>query len=354
MDSRTALIRICTFLGGLYFFLHFILSDALLDGIGIKDAHSAISNGFIVIGAMAIGLGVINLLIGHGSHVVFRKRGWAFSALLLSSLFFTLGVTTNQWLTSRAVSQYVQKIHVLGEFASRIIEDAESDTAQKSYVPSGLLPPLDVRIKALERYAHEIVATVHDVAFQQSSESTGAYASLLVELQEGERALLEEVNKIKKLEWSILTEEHKTILGQISKRAGQYAVSYSIARRNDVERGITSKLYNFLYAGLFENLGAAMFALLGVYIAAAAFRAFRIRSFESTLMMVAALVVMLGQISFGRMLSEDMPAIRQWLLEVPNSAVFRAIRFGAAVAGLMLAIRMWFSIETSRSSVGRK
>lgn len=350
MDSRTALIRICTFLGGLYFFLHFILSDTVLDGIGIKDAHSSISNGFIVIGAMAIGLGVINLLIGHGSHVVFRKQGWLFSALLLGSLFFTLGVTTNQWLVNRAVSKDVQTIHVLGEFASRIKDDAESINAEKSYAPSGVIPSLDVRVKALERYTHEIVARVHGRMALPSEEPSGPYAVLLAELQEAEQSLLKEVDTINNLVWSSLTEENKAILERISRRAGQYAVSYSIVRRNEVARGLTSKLYNFLYTGLFENLGAAMFALLGVYIAAAAFRAFRIRSFESTLMMVAALVVMLGQISFGRMLYEHMPAIRQWLLEVPNSAVFRAIRFGAAVAGLMLAIRMWFSIESSRSS----
>jgi hypothetical protein len=97
-----------------------------------------------------------------------------------------------------------------------------------------------------------------------------------------------------------------------------------------------------------------MFALLGVYIAAAAYRAFRIRSLESALMMGAALVVMLGQISFGRMISEDLPQLRQWLLEVPNSAAFRAIRLGAGVAGLMLAIRMWLSIESSSFSSERK
>jgi hypothetical protein len=96
-----------------------------------------------------------------------------------------------------------------------------------------------------------------------------------------------------------------------------------------------------------------MFALLGVYIAAAAYRAFRIQSVESALMMTAALVVMLGQISFGKMLYSEMPAIRQWLLEVPNSAAFRAIRLGAGVAGLMLSIRMWLSIE-SRKGGGHK
>jgi hypothetical protein len=67
-------------------------------------------------------------------------------------------------------------------------------------------------------------------------------------------------------------------------------------------------------------------------------------------MMTAAVIVMLGQISFGRLVYEDMPAIRQWLLEVPNSAAFRAIRLGAGVAGLLLAIRMWLSIESSPGS----
>jgi hypothetical protein len=97
-----------------------------------------------------------------------------------------------------------------------------------------------------------------------------------------------------------------------------------------------------------------MFALLGVYIAAAAYRAFRIRTVESALMMTAAVVVMLGQISFGKEIYEGMPSIRQWLLEVPNSAAFRAIRLGAGIAGLMLAIRMWLSIESSSFSSEKK
>jgi hypothetical protein len=93
-----------------------------------------------------------------------------------------------------------------------------------------------------------------------------------------------------------------------------------------------------------------MFALLGVYIGAAAYRAFRVRSLESGLMMATAVLVMLGQISFGESQAAragvSLQDIRQWLLEVPNSAAFRAIRLGAGVAGLMLAIRMWLSIES--------
>ena len=84
--------------------------------------------------------------------------------------------------------------------------------------------------------------------------------------------------------------------------------------------------------------------------AAAAYRAFRIRSYESALMMTAALIVMCGQMSFTLRIYEGFSVWRDWLMNVPNTAAFRAIRIGAAVAGLVLAFRMWFSIESQSFS----
>ena len=91
-----------------------------------------------------------------------------------------------------------------------------------------------------------------------------------------------------------------------------------------------------------------MFALLAFYVASAAYRAFRIRSLESALMMLAAILVMLGQIPFGLWISDDLPLVRLWLLEVPNSAAFRAIAIGSGVAGLIMAFRMWLSLEADK------
>ena len=90
-----------------------------------------------------------------------------------------------------------------------------------------------------------------------------------------------------------------------------------------------------------------MFSLLGFYIAAAAYRAFRISSFEALLMMSAAVIVMLGQIPFGALISEYFPELRLWLLKFPSAGAFRAIKIGALIAGLGMAFRMWFSIESS-------
>jgi hypothetical protein len=181
------------------------------------------------------------------------------------------------------------------------------------------VPPFEVRIEKLRGAAEQELA--HLVVGGVSKEIGEQIDALLVSLKQQTLQLDALSNKFEELSTSV----------------GQYAILES-------EKTYAHKAYQFLFDGLFTPLSAAMFSLLSVYIAAAAFRAFRIRSFEASLMMVTAVIVMLGQTSFGTAIYEGMPAIRQWLMEVPNSAAFRAIRIGAAIAGLVMAVRVWLSI----------
>ena len=71
VNVRTRLIKLVTFLGGIYFFLEFVLPGTVF-GVKIDTYHDQISNGFITIGAMAAGLGLINLIMQHGSKIIFR------------------------------------------------------------------------------------------------------------------------------------------------------------------------------------------------------------------------------------------------------------------------------------------
>jgi hypothetical protein len=332
------LIRIFTFLGGIYFFLYFVLPESVLTTYGVKAHHEQISNGFIAIGAMALGLGLFNIIRGHGASVVFRRAGWSTSLALLVGLFATVVVTSAQWVASIRVSREVRAVQILGEFAAKLA--GEEGTA-----PS---------------WNHDQIEALYRVGAERS-ETIGK------ELEESARASLPEAQVVlagevrsalatfgESLEAIRASEVNRATLVSCSKAASSLASAYSILRRFQSETTVTQSLYNLLYDGLFNQLGSAMFALLGVYIAAAAYRAFRVQTFESALMMTAAVVVMLGQISFGRALYEGMSDIRQWLLEVPNSAAFRAIRLGAGVAGLMLAIRMWLSIESASFSSEKK
>lgn len=342
-------MRIFTFLGGVYFFLYFVLPESAVTAIGMKAHHEQISNGFIVIGAMAVGLGIFNIVRAHGSRVVFQRPGWFNSFALLVGLSAIISATAVQWIESTRNSRDIRSVQVLGEFATRIADDARTPPTDR------VVPPLPERIAVLLRYGDDRASLIEShTNISVEAGTNGATSVLVGEVRERLVATRVKLGELRAASWERLTEDNAALLTQFSQDAAKLASSYSIIKRSHDAHSTSQKVYDFLFDGLFNQLGSAMFALLGVYIAAAAYRAFRVRTVESGLMMMAAVIVMLGQISFGKEIYENMPSLRQWLLEVPNSAAFRAIRLGAGVAGLMLAIRMWLSIESKSFSSGRK
>jgi hypothetical protein len=103
-NYRTTIIRIFTFLGGIYFVVHFFTPE-ILEGIGIIKYHDDITLGFGVIGMSAIGLGLINIFIVHGSRIMFRKKDWQYSATLIIGLFLMMAVGTLDWREDLLVSK---------------------------------------------------------------------------------------------------------------------------------------------------------------------------------------------------------------------------------------------------------
>ena len=121
-------------------------------------------------------------------------------------------------------------------------------------------------------------------------------------------------------------------------------------------------MFNFLFKGGLSNLGSATFSIIAFYIASAAYRAFRLRSVEAVLLMAAALIVMVGSVSFGTALtagihpklsdgSENPWAnlrienIAQWLLMEVNTPAQRGILFGLTLGLLATSLRYWLSLE---------
>jgi len=114
--------------------------------------------------------------------------------------------------------------------------------------------------------------------------------------------------------------------------------------------------YEIIFNGVFMPLQAATFSLLAFYIASAAYRAFRIRTAESALMMAAAFIVMLGQVPIGAWLTSSLPttgaasffrleALGEWIMAWLNTPAQRGIVFGIAVGGLAMSLRIWLSLE---------
>ena len=111
--------------------------------------------------------------------------------------------------------------------------------------------------------------------------------------------------------------------------------------------------FTWLYDRLYSPMSATMFALLAFFIASAAFRAFRIRTLEAGLLAVAALIVMIGRVPIGQVLTNalptglQLPAIQEWIMNVPQNAAKRAILIGAALGVMATGLRVILGIERS-------
>ena len=89
--------------------------------------------------------------------------------------------------------------------------------------------------------------------------------------------------------------------------------------------------------------------LVSLFITSAAYRAFRARNAETTVLLVAAVIVMLGDTPLGS-LWPPLGAFTGWLIRTPVTGAYRAIQMGATLGALAMALRIVFGIE--RTHVG--
>ncbi len=110
------------------------------------------------------------------------------------------------------------------------------------------------------------------------------------------------------------------------------------------------------YEYAFKPLQATTFALLAFYIASAAFRAFRAKNLEATLLLGTAFIILLGRTFAGVVLTDWMPQqlhglrieeLTVYIMDVFNTAGNRAIVIGIALGVASTSLKVIMGVDRS-------
>lgn len=125
---------------------------------------------------------------------------------------------------------------------------------------------------------------------------------------------------------------------------------------------------DLLFNGLLQQMDAAMFSVIAFYILSAAYRAFRIRSVEATILLATALIVIFslmgivqyewdshikqlpGATTGGIFSNFTLTEIYNWIRENVQTPAIRGIDFGVGIGALAMGLRLWLSLERGGAS----
>jgi len=105
--------------------------------------------------------------------------------------------------------------------------------------------------------------------------------------------------------------------------------------------------FSFIYKFIYNPLQATMFSMLAFYVASAAFRAFRVKTFEATLLLASGFLVMLGRVPIGAKLWSGFPVIQSYIMNIGAVAGMRAIMIGVTLGAVSMSVKIIFGLERS-------
>ncbi len=110
--------------------------------------------------------------------------------------------------------------------------------------------------------------------------------------------------------------------------------------------------FTWAFSNLQVPLQSTMFSLLAFFVASAAYRGFRARSWAAGVLLLSAAIVILGRVPVGAQLISGLPQAAEWVLNVPSMAARRGILIGIGLGAIATSLRVILGIE--RTYLGKE
>jgi hypothetical protein len=112
-----------------------------------------------------------------------------------------------------------------------------------------------------------------------------------------------------------------------------------VGRAINLQDSVTDWIFQYVY----QPLSATLFSLLAFLMVSAAVRALRIGNVESTLLMIGALIVLLGQIALQPF--SGLQELARWFQTYPVLGVLRGVLIGSALGAIATSMRYILGVD---------
>lgn len=116
--------------------------------------------------------------------------------------------------------------------------------------------------------------------------------------------------------------------------------------------GTKSAIFDFIFRSMYTPLAAVFYAMTAFHLASASYRAFRAKNAQAVALLVAGVLLMLGNAPVGEKIWIQFPKIASWITNVVNLAGSRGILISTAVGTVGAGLRILAGIDRSHLGSG--
>jgi hypothetical protein len=107
-----------------------------------------------------------------------------------------------------------------------------------------------------------------------------------------------------------------------------------------------SPAFTWIYNNAYGPLGSTQYSMLTFFISSAAFRSFRAKNIEATILLVTGTFVMLTNAPFGEVIWPGFGTIGRWFLNVPTTAGMRVLVISSVLGAVSIGLRALLGRES--------